>query len=131
MSTGRRLTGKRRWLVTAVKVAVIVFLAWLWHAYLMFAMIGASLVGLRVLMSKSETASTLLGLPVDERWASINTRAWALAAQVVFAVLVFALFLGATLEAQGIHWDSTPYLLVGAALATAYLGGILWYRWRQ
>jgi hypothetical protein len=126
MSTGRRLTGRRRWLVTAVKVALIVFLAWFWHAYLMFAMIGASLVGLRMLMSKSETASTLLGVPVDERWESINTRAWALAAQVTF------LGLWTTLVAmQVVGWDYTPYLLVGAALATAYLGGVLWYGWRQ
>jgi hypothetical protein len=126
MSTGRRLTGSRRWLVTGAKVAVVVFLMWVWHAYLMFAMIGASLVGLRVLVTRSETASTLLGVPVDERWESINTRAWALAAQVTF------LGLWVTLVAmQVVGRDCTPYLLVGVGLASAYLGGVLWYRWRQ
>jgi hypothetical protein len=27
--------------------------------------------------------------------------------------------------------DSTPYAWLGAVFALAYLGGILWYRWRQ
>jgi hypothetical protein len=126
MLTGKRLPGKRWWLVTAAKVAVVVFLMWLWHAYLMFAMIGASLVVLRVLTSRSETVSTLLGVPVDERWESINTRAWALAAQITFVGL------WATLVAMQVAgWDYMPYLVVGAVLATAYLGGVLWYRWRR
>ena len=116
---------KRQWVVTAFKVGLVVFLMWLWHAYLMFAMIGASTLALRTFVSRSETASTLLGVPVDERWESINTRAWALAAQVVFVLLVAIL-----VAMQVLGWDSRPYLLLGAALATAYLGAVLWYRWR-
>jgi hypothetical protein len=34
-------------------------------------------------------------------------------------------------QTQGWGGDSTPYALAGAALAIAYLGGIIWYRWRQ
>jgi hypothetical protein len=102
-----------------------------WHAFFLFALIVMSLVGLRVLMPKSETVSVLLGVPVYERWESISTRAWALAGQVVFVGVLTTLVAMQIWQTQGWGGDSTPYALAGAALAIAYLGGIIWYRWRQ
>jgi len=44
-----------------------------WQAVLTFAIVAGYALGLRLLQSKSETASLLSGLPVDERWESIKT----------------------------------------------------------
>jgi hypothetical protein len=112
-------------------VAVTVVVMLVWHAFFLFAMIVMSLVALRALMPRSETVSLLLGAPVDERWESISTRAWALGGQVVFVGLLAALVAMQVWQVQGWSGDPTPYALVGAALATAYLGAVLWYRWRQ
>jgi hypothetical protein len=131
MSTGKRLTAERGWVVAALKVAVIVVVMLVWHAFFVFALIVMSLVGLRALMPRSETVSVLLGVPVDERWQSISTRAWALAGQVIFVGLLTTLVAMQVWETQGWGGDSTPYALLCAALATAYLGAVLWYRWRQ
>ena len=131
MSTGKRLTSERGWVITAVKVVVIVVVMLVWHAFFVFAAIVVSLVGLRALMPRSETVSVLLGVPADERWESISTRAWALAAQVIFVGLLAVLVAMQVRQTQGWDGDSMPYALVGAALAIAYLGGVLWYRWRQ
>jgi heme/copper-type cytochrome/quinol oxidase subunit 3 len=117
--------------VTAIKWAVVAFLVWLWHAYLMFVIVLATFVGMQTLLHRSETASLLLGRPVDERWESINTRAFALAAKVTLLVLWAALMAMAVMEADGARLDSTPFLLIGATLLGAYLGGVIWYRWRQ
>ena len=136
MSTGRWysvdrwFTPERGWAITALKVGVIVVVMLVWHAFFLFALIVMSLVGLRALMPKSETVSVLLGVPVDERWESISTRAWALAGQVVFVGVLTTLVAMQIWQTQGWGGDSTPYALAGAALAIAYLGGIIWYRWR-
>lgn len=137
MSTGRWFsrdrwfTAERGWVIAAVKVAVTVVVILVWHAFFLYGLIVMSLVGLRALMPKSETVSVLLGVPVDERWESINTRAWALAGQVIFIGLLVALVAMQVGQTQGWVGDSTPYALVGAALAVAYLGGVVFYRWRQ
>ena len=131
MSTGKRLTAERGWVVTALKVAVMVVVMLVWRAFFAFALIVMSMVALRVLMPRSETVSVLLGVPVDERWQSISTRAWALAGQVIFVGLLTTLVAMQVWETQGWGGDSWPYALLCAALATAYLGAVLWYRWRQ
>ena len=79
-------------------------------------------------MAKLSGAGHLIvsGLPVDERWESINNRALALAAQVI-AVIILVVFLVTEYEGG----DAMPYALLEAAFAAAYFGGILWYRWRQ
>ena len=131
------LTGKLRWVVLAAVMAVGAAgtLAsnagygrgvWVWQALLEFGIAGAFLWGLSVLLSRSETASLRLGLPLDERWESISNRALALAARFIVVVLVAAIV--AIPIAGG---DAAPYALVGAAFASAYLGGIVWYHWRQ
>ena len=96
------------------------------QAALAFAIVAAYALGLRLLQSRSETASLLSGLPVDERWESINSHALALAAQVIAIVL-----LAAFLITQFSGGDAMPYAMAGALFAVAYLGGIVWYRWRQ
>ena len=96
------------------------------QAVIAFVIVAGYALGLRLLQSRSETASLLSGLPVDERWQSINERAMSLAAQVMAVVLVIAFV--ATLIAGG---NATTYTWLGATFALAYFGGILWYRWRQ
>ena len=97
-----------------------------WQAALAFAIVAVYALGLRLLQSKSETASLLSGLPVDERWESINNRALALAAQVIAVIL-----LAAFLVTQFGGGDATPYAATLAVFSVAYIGGIAWYRWRQ
>jgi Na+/H+ antiporter NhaD/arsenite permease-like protein len=91
-----------------------------------FAVVAAYALALVALQSRSETASLLSGLPVDERWESINGRALSLAAQVIALMILIAF-----LASQFSGGDAMPYAWLGAVFATAYLGGILWYRWRQ
>ena len=95
------------------------------QAGISFVIVASYGIGLRLLQAMSETASLLSGLPVDERWDAINQRALALAAQVMAAILVIAF-----LVAQFGGGDALPYAWLGAAFATAYLFGILLYKWR-
>jgi hypothetical protein len=97
-----------------------------WQAALAFAIVAAYALGLRLLQSKSETASLLSGLPIDERWESINNRALVLAAQVIAVIL-----LAAFLVTQFGGGDAMPYAGMIAVFGVAYLGGIAWFRWRQ
>jgi len=91
-----------------------------------FAIVAAYALGLRFLQTRSETASLLSGLPVDERWEAINASALSLAAQTLAVILLVAF-----LVTQFRGGDAMPYALLGAAFAMAYFGGIVWYRWRQ
>jgi hypothetical protein len=79
-----------------------------------------------VLQRRSDVAQVLAGRPVDERWASINGQALALAAEVVALVVVVA-FIVTTLTGG----DAMPYAFIGAVLGLVYLGGIAWYRARS
>lgn len=96
------------------------------QAALSFAIVAGYAIVLRLLQSRSDVASLLSGLPHDERWESINLRAFSLAAQVLAVVLV-----GAFLVTQFNKADATPYAWLGAVFAVAYLGGIVWYRQRS
>ncbi len=126
-------TGMNRWLVPAVGfvIGLLMSAALLgkhaapWQAVLTFAIVAGYALGLRLLQSKSETASLLSGLPVDERWESINDHALALAAQAVAVILLVAF-----LVTQFGGGDAMPYAWVGAAFAIVYLGGIIWYKFR-
>ena len=96
------------------------------QAAVAFAIVVGYAIALRVLQSRSDMASLLSGLPLDERWASINLRALSLAAQLIAVVLV-----GAFLVTQFGGADSTPYAWLGAVFALGYLGGLVWYRSRS
>jgi cobalamin synthase len=123
-----------RWLVPAVGfvLGLLIALAEIGqHASLAQAISAVVIVGgyalaLRFLQARSETASLLSGLPVDERWESINLRALSSAAQIIAAVIV-----GAFIVVEFSGGDAMPYAWLGAVFGLAYLGGILWYRWRS
>jgi hypothetical protein len=127
------MTGSK-WLVPAVGFVIGILMAAAelgrnaapWQAALAFGIVAAYALGLRLLQSRSETASLLSGLPIDERWESINNHALALAAQVIAVVL-----LAAFLVTQFSGGDAMPYAMAVAVFALAYLGGIVWYRWRE
>jgi hypothetical protein len=128
------MTNMNKWLVPAVGfvIGILMSLALLGRnatplqAFIAFAICALYALGLRLLQSRSETASLLSGLPVDERWQAININALATAGTVMAVVLVSAFLIT---QFQG--GDSTAYAWLGAVFAVAYLGGILWYRWRQ
>jgi hypothetical protein len=95
------------------------------QAVAIFAIVGGYAAVVFVLRTRSETFGLLAGVPVDERWRSINQRALATTAQLMALVLV-ASFLG--VEATG--GDGMPYAWTACVLALGYLGSILWFRWR-
>jgi len=123
-----------KWLVPAVGLVIGILIAAAemgrnaapWQAAISFSIVTGYALGLRYLQSRSETASLLSGMPIDERWESINNRALSLAAQIIAVILVVAF-----LVTQFGGGDGMTYALLGAAFAVAYLGGIVWYRWRQ
>jgi hypothetical protein len=96
------------------------------QAAVSFLIVAGYAVALRLLQARSETMSLLSGLPVDERWAAINQRALAVAAQGLASII-----LGGFLITQFTGGDWRPYAMMGAAFATFYVAAILWYRWRQ
>jgi hypothetical protein len=128
------MTTLSRWFVPAVGIVLALLIAAAelarsaspWQAVLAFAIVAGYVIVLRVLQSRSDMASLLSGLPRDERWTSINVRALSFAAQVIALVLV-----GAFIVTQFNGGDADTYARLGAVFATAYLGGILWYRWRS
>jgi len=96
------------------------------EALLGFAIVAAYALAILLLQPRSETVSLLSGLPVDERWASINQRALASAAQIIALVL-----LGAFIIVEFGGGDAMPYAAMAAVLGVAYLGSMMWYRWRS
>jgi hypothetical protein len=80
---------------------------------------------LAVFRSRSETASVLAGFPVDERWQAINLHA--LAAAGLIAALVA---LGGLVVAESTGHDASGFGIVAGAVGVAYIGGVIWYRWR-
>lgn len=131
MTTDMRLS---RWIVPALGLALglVTAAATLGRdaspirAAVAFAVVAGYSLALLLLRSRSDVASVLSGVPRDERWESINTRALALAAQVIAVVL-----LGAFLIVSFTGGEPTPYAWTGAVFALAYLGGIAWYRVRS
>jgi hypothetical protein len=96
------------------------------EAIVAFMIVAGYALALRVLQSRSDVASVLSGMPGDERWASINTRALAAAAQVVAVVLVVAF-----LVVQFGGGDALPYAGISAVFGVAYLGALAWIRTRS
>ncbi len=96
------------------------------EAAVAFAIVAGYALFVLVLQFRSETASLLAGLPVDERWASINDRSLARAAQ---AMAVFLAGSFVVVELTG--GDAMPYAWSALVLVVAYLSATLWYRWRS
>jgi hypothetical protein len=123
-----------RWLVPGLSIVLGVLIALAlagqhaapWQIAVSVAVVLGYAVAIQLLQRRSDVAQVLVGRPADERWALINDRALSAAAQVTASLLVIA-FLVATFTGG----DALPYAWVGAALALAYLGGLLWYRARS
>jgi uncharacterized membrane protein len=128
------MTRMNRWLVPAVGFVIGLLMAAAalgrnatpLQAFIAFAICAAYALGLRLRQSRSETASLLSGLPVDERWSSINERALAAAAQIIAVAMV-----GTFIVVEFSGGDAMPYAYMTAVFAVAYLGFILWFRWRS
>ena len=89
------------------------------------AIVGGYTLVLALLQSRSETASVLAGSPVDERWAAINLQALATAGLVAAVVSLGGFVLA---EVTGHDWSG--FAIVAGAIGIAYIGGVIWYRWR-
>ena len=122
-----------RWLVPAV---ALVLGAATWAAFALggqplaglgaFAVMAAYTVLLLVFGRRSDTVGVLGGTPRDERLASFDLAATAIAGTVAIVVA-----LGGFLW-QIAHGESaTEFVLVGAAAGISYLAALLWMRWRR
>ncbi len=78
-----------------------------------------------IFAGRSETVGALAGRPVDERLAAFNVIATAVAGTVALLVAI-AGFLWETAHGQ----SGSEFAIVAAAGGLAYLGGLLWLRWR-
>ena len=127
-------TSMNKWIVPifGVGLALVVAAAELGRhaspleALVAFVIVAGYALALRVLQSHSDVASLLSGMPGDERWASINSRALAAAAQVVAVVLVVAFLI-----VQFGGGDATPYAGIAAVFGVSYLGALAWIRSRS
>jgi hypothetical protein len=91
----------------------------------MFAVMALWSGFLVVFGGRNETVGALAGRPVDERLASFNILATAVAGTVALLVAI-AGFLWATAHGQ----DGSNFAVVAAAGGIAYIGALLWFRWR-
>jgi hypothetical protein len=80
---------------------------------------------LAIFRTRSETASVLAGIPVDERWQAINLHALA-AAGMIAAFMALGGF--AVAVATGHDWSG--FAIVAGTVGIAYIGGVIWYRTR-
>lgn len=74
---------------------------------------------------RSETIGVLGGRPVDERLASLNLQATAIAGTVAIVVAIGG-FLVQTARGQ----DASAFALVAAAAGVAYIAGLAWLQRR-
>ena len=97
------------------------------------ALLGLGMLGIMVIYSvavvglsgRSETAGILAGRPADERLASFNIVATAVAGTVAVAVAIAGFLLSIARGESGMD-----YAVVAAAAGIAYLAAIGWLRWR-
>jgi hypothetical protein len=75
---------------------------------------------------RSEIVGTLGGRPIDERLASFDLLATAVAGTVALLVAIIG-FLWATAQGR----DGTDFAVVAATGGIAYIGALLWFRWRR
>ncbi len=91
-----------------------------------FAVLAVYGILLALFGGRSETMGVLRGTPTDERLASFNVAATAVAG--VIAILVA---LGGFLWQVARGESGNDFALVGAAAGIGYLGALLWFRWRR
>jgi hypothetical protein len=128
------LKNRSRWVTPAVGFVLAIMIGAIeYHrtgsapeAAVAFAIVAGYAAMVLVLQTRSETASLLAGLPVDERWYTINDRSLARAARVM-AVFLSVSFVGVELTGG----DAKPYAWSALVLVVAYLASTLWYRSRM
>ncbi len=91
----------------------------------MFAVMALYSAVLLIFGGRSETIGVLGGRPADERLASFNLLATAVAGTAAILVAIGG-FLWAIAHGQ----TGNDFALVGAVAGIAYLGALLWFRWR-
>ena len=91
----------------------------------MFAVMVLYSAVLLLFGGRSETIGVLGGRPVDERLASFSILATAVAGTAAILVTIGG-FLWAIAHGQ----SGSDFALVGAVFGLAYLGALLWFRWR-
>ncbi len=91
----------------------------------MFAVMALWSAFLVVFGGRSETVGALAGRPLDERLASFNVAAAAVAGIVALLVAIIG-FLWATARGE----NGTDFAVVAAAGGIAYLAALLWFRAR-
>jgi hypothetical protein len=91
----------------------------------MFAVMAIYSAILVVFGGRSETIAVLGGRPADERLASFNILATAVAGTVAIVVAI-AGFLWSIAHGQ----SGNDFAVVAAAAGIGYLGAIVWFRWR-
>lgn len=96
-----------------------------WAGLGMFAVMAAYSAALVVFGDRSETIGVLGGRPVDERFASFNLFATAVAGTVAVVVAIVG-FLWSIARGE----SGNDFALVAIAAGIAYLAAILWLRWR-
>lgn len=92
----------------------------------MFAVMAIYSAVLLLLGGRSETVAVLRGQPADERLASFDVAATAVAGFV--AILVA---LGGFLWQIAHGQSGSDFALVAASAGIGYIGALLWFRWRR
>ena len=91
----------------------------------MFAVMAIYTAVLVIFGDRSETIGVLGGRPADERLASFNTLATAIAGSLAIVVAILG-FLWSIARGQ----SGNEFAVVAAAAGIAYLAAVLWLRWR-
>ena len=91
----------------------------------MFAVMALWSAFLVVFGGRSETVGALAGRPLDERLASFDILATAIAGTVALLAAIIG-FLWATARGE----NGNDFAVVAAAGGIAYLAALLWFRWR-
>ena len=91
----------------------------------MFAVMAIYSAVLLVFGGRSETIGVLGGRPVDERLASFNILATAVAGIAAIVVAIGG-FIWAIAHGQ----SGSDFAIVAAAAGIAYIAAVLWFRWR-
>ena len=89
------------------------------------AIVGGYALILALFRSRSETASVLAGLPVDERWEAINLQALA-AAGLIGAIVSLTGLVAAEVAGH----DASGFGMVAGVIGISYIGSVIWFRWR-
>ena len=92
----------------------------------MFAVMATYSAVLVVFGGRSETIGVLGGRPADERLASFNILATAIAGTVAIVVAIVG-FLWSIAYGQ----SGNDFAVVAAAAGIAYIVAIAWFRWRR